>query len=147
MPNLQIPWCNHNDLIFLAEQVSHHPPIRRVDNIFTTTHLLPAYSWFSAVVGRPHILELTTHLSAPQILFQIYFACWLFLATASEFLIFLWYMILLWDVVVPHIAFGQLRPFKIFFFLIQIRGRLVKNIEHYSKMVIFIPTENHFFTT
>ena len=22
-----IPWCQANDLVFLAEQVSHHPPI------------------------------------------------------------------------------------------------------------------------
>ena len=24
---LPIPWCSHTDLMFLAEQVSHHPPV------------------------------------------------------------------------------------------------------------------------
>lgn len=27
VPNIPIPWCSQNDIIFLAEQVSHHPPI------------------------------------------------------------------------------------------------------------------------
>jgi len=27
VPDIPISWCTHNDLIFLAEQVSHHPPI------------------------------------------------------------------------------------------------------------------------
>lgn len=27
IPDCPLPWCNNNDLVFLAEQVSHHPPI------------------------------------------------------------------------------------------------------------------------
>jgi len=27
VPNIPIPWCSPDDLIFLSEQVSHHPPI------------------------------------------------------------------------------------------------------------------------
>ena len=37
------------------------------------------YTCFLAVVGGQHIVKLTTSLFAPQILFKIYFACWLYL--------------------------------------------------------------------
>ena len=38
----------------------------------------------SAVFGGQHIVELTTSTSAPQILFQIYFACWLYFIPVSN---------------------------------------------------------------
>ena len=37
------------------------------------------YTLFSAVVGGKHKVELAAFNSAPQILFSIYFACWLYL--------------------------------------------------------------------
>ena len=49
------------------------------------------YMCFSAVVGRQHIVKLTTYPFAFQILFYIYFACWLYLIPGKRLNIFtLW---------------------------------------------------------
>ena len=55
----------HN--LFLLERFTYFPPAYTNNEI--NSEKTQNLKWFSAVVGAQHIVELTTFLSAPQILF------------------------------------------------------------------------------
>lgn len=41
-----VPWCNRNQLTFVAEQVSHHPPSKHlIPKIFLLYYLFILYYW------------------------------------------------------------------------------------------------------
>ena len=64
-----IPWCGHNDLVFLAEQVSHHPPVSafyaelQARNISFTGHIYTKSAFLGMSVAVSVALTYLQHVN------------------------------------------------------------------------------------